>query len=76
MGAFTDHILCIKPLSSKECPGPLWMHIIGDGTWAILVALKYPISQQIIEDESYAKLNVWFQMKEFNQHFHYRIHKL
>jgi len=31
MGAFTDHILCV---SSKECPGPLWMHIIGDGNWA------------------------------------------
>ena len=34
MGAFTDHILCIKPVSSKEYPGPLWMHIIGDGNWA------------------------------------------
>jgi len=57
MGAFTDHILCIKPASSKECPGPLWRRIIGDGTWAevppppkILVPLKYPILQHIMED--------------------------
>lgn len=56
MGAFTDHILCIKPVSSKECPGLLWMRIIGYDTWAevpppqILVPLKYSILQHIMEE--------------------------